>query len=267
MSDTLVKNMVKAIKESTDAPEGEVQMTLDNLKDLYKQLERPEAKIVKLQNNIFISFEVSPKLHFLLLGETNLDKLLFIDKSIIINAEDKVQGVFKFIFFELWQGKNVFSKLVRFSMTLVPMILFNVLILIYSSNDNVKDLTSGLLTAISVFVGIFSIFTITHEHWKNKALDNFESGKLAYYFSVDKHITELGVTAIISCLYALLISPSGNNIFYHHPLDIKLILVIFLLNVSFFSTYIILRSLFEFYIPRPAKFILGDLKNQSLNRI
>jgi hypothetical protein len=39
---------------------------------------------------------------------------------------------------------------------------------------------------------------------------------------------------------------------------------LFLVNLSFISTFIVLRSIIEFYVHRPAQYILGDMKKEYL---
>jgi len=122
----------------------------------------------------------------------------------------------------------------------------------------------ALLTAVSIFVAIFSLFTISHEYMERKKLQLFENGKLAYYFSVDKLIAELGVCAILISIFVnLIIGESSSRFLEIKNSPIKWVLLLSI-NLSFFFTFIVLRSIIEFYIHRPAMYIMGDLKRESL---
>jgi len=243
---------------------GQKSCSLEELKVIYIAYNRPKANGVKINNNFYISFESAPKVQLYIKDNINKDKLSFIEELHFVDATKKEQNILSFIIFEFWQGDKIKQKICRFFFTITPSILLNFAIIKYVTEKALSNTFVALLTAISVFIAIFSLFTISHEHIERKKLRLFENGKLAYYFSVDKNITELGVSAILLTVFGLLLTNDSTTIFWNTWYDIKDWIILILFNLSFFFTFIILRSVIEFYIHRPAIFILGDMKKQSL---
>lgn len=260
---------IQALKESC----GQQDCSLDELKKAYQQLERPKGNAVKVRELFFVSLEKAPNVQFYVTDCKNKDQLAFIEALKFVDSTRNEEGIWKFIFHEFWQGKTWYWKLWRFFQVLLPLIILNVVALFFATEQNIDNTFSALLTAISVFVAIFSLFTVSHEHLERKKLRLFENGKLAYYFSVDKNITKLGITAILACLLAGLlvenslpseITPNETNMFWQSLSNPKDWIILILLNIVVFNTFIVLRSIVEFYIHRPAEFILGDMKKTSL---
>lgn len=241
--------------------EGQTKISLSELEKIKKILKDDEAKAVKLGSRCYVVFKAMPSIEFKLNAFKNKEQLNFINKLSFIDANVKEVSYEKFLINEFIQGKG-WSRFVRFIKTIFFSILLNLCLYYFSSPGSIQQAFIGILTAVSVFVAIFSLFTISHEYLERKKLSLFEKGKLGYYFSIDKHITTTGVLTIIFAIIGLV--ASNNNSEKLPAIDLNYIITIILLNLTFMGVFIILRSIVEFYITRPAAFIMGDLKKDSL---
>lgn len=241
---------------------GYQEIRLDDLKMIYLGHNRPKTNIVQIRDDYFVSFESAPKVQFKVIGRINDDQLAFIETQHFVNATKLERGLLTFVLYEFYQGSNWWRQILRAIYTVTPLVLVSTVAIFYATEQTVANSFNALLTAVSMFIAIFSLFTVSHEHLERKKISLFESGQLAYYFSVDKNITKLGVIAIFASLFAILIAPLGEAAFWR--VDNKNWVILILLNITFFNTFLILRSIVEFYIHRPATFILGDMKKESL---
>jgi len=246
---------------------GQVDCTVEQLKEVYLSLQRPKARVVKLYKNYFISFKSIPDVQFKINESISREGLGFIESKIEIDATKDEENMFKFVINEFTQGKNFSERLGRFVSTSIPLVLLNMQILMFSTNKSMESLLTGILASVSIFVAIFSLFTVSHEYLERKKLSLFMSGKLANYFSVDRNMAQVGITAILCSLFALLIVNEIPGQFWNTNNNLRGHILLLLINISFFATYIILRSVIEFYIHRPAKYILGDMKKEYLQQV
>jgi hypothetical protein len=253
--------------EELKSSEGDLRLSPDELKQVYIALNRPKVNLIKVDETVYVSFESAKKIQFIITDTNSIDKFSFIEQfNKKLDVTSKEKNYWEFLEMEFFQGKNILHRVWRFVVTIFPVIIFNCLALLFASNANINSFMQGLLTAITVFVAIFSLFTVSHEHMERKKKLLFENGKLAYLFSVDKNITISGVIAIVFSLFTLLLIDENSERFYQnlYLVDIKKVLFLMFGNISFLLTWIVLRSIIEFYIIRPARFILGDIKKQSL---
>ncbi len=146
----------------------------------------------------------------------------------------------------------------------MPLVAFNTLGQLYTGEENAHEIFAASLTAVSIFVSVFALFITSQDYLSRRKLDLFTKGQLGYYFSIDKYVTQTGIYAIIATIFGLIVTSSFENNARLYSLDAENIFIIILLNVTFLAVYIILRSLLEFYIIRPSKFIMADLKDESL---
>ena len=261
------KKLVEKLK--SDQGSGQAPVTIDQVKEISKHLQNNKAKAIKIQDECFLVFAELPNIEFWIKDFKKQDDLNFLDQKQLeyIDVSLLETGYAKFLFNEFFQGKGL-DRLARLLKTLAPLALLNIAAYYFATTSSVQQTFAGLLMAISVFVAIFSLFTVSHEYLQRKRLSLFEGGKLGYYFSVDKHITKTGVYSIIIAIYGLLAAGQkgvkSNTRIFHHSLNSITLLV--LLNLAFFGVFIILRSIVEFYITRPGKFMLGDLKKVSFKR-
>ena len=258
----ITKTYIKELKNAS----GECSCSLEELKDIYKGLGRPKGRAVKIRSVFYVSFELTPYVQFKVFDCESKDQLSFIESLHFIDATHKEKSIAQFIWHEFFDGKNWYSKIWRFLSTLLPLVVVNSVIILISTNQNIETTFNGLLTALAFFVAIFSLFTVSHEHLERRKLRLFENGKLAYYFSVDKNLTKLGITAIIICILGIMVTPDEVGKFWNDDCNYNYLdwLILILINVAVFNTFILLRSIIEFYIHRPAEFILGDMKKESL---
>ena len=252
MEDSFLKNYLNGY--------GQKNVKLAEFQNIYFALKKPRAKIVKLEGIIFISLEQNPKIHFKITDEKNLKSFEFISNSIEIDANKNEHNFGKFLWFEFFQGNSGLVKLKRFLELVIPITIFNYFLFHYATPETIKNLFLALITAISIFIAIFTLFTVNSEYMERKKLKLFESGKLGYLFSVDKNVAKAGVYSIIFALIGILITPSESYI----SISQRFYYVFIMLNLSFIGVYITLRTIIEFYIHRPTKFLMGDLKKESL---
>lgn len=246
--------------------EGHCDCTVEQLKAIYIELDRPKARVVKLYKDYYVSLEPIYKVQFKVIGSIRKEHLSFIERKVEIDATKDEQNIVRFLVNEFVQGGKLRNKLLRAVETAIPLGLLNLGIRFYATNNSMSNLFLGLLTAVSVFVAIFSLFTISHEHLERRKLRLFETGKLAYYFSVDKNIALLGICSLMSSIFALLIVNGNPKMFWNTNDALQKYLILLLINLSFLATFIVLRSIIEFYIHRPARFMLGDMKKEYLEK-
>jgi len=243
---------------------GQFDCTIEDLKKIYILFNRPNSRVVKLYKYYYVSLEPAPAVQFKLTDVAHIESLGFIENKTAIDATREEKNIAEFLLYEFWQGENFFKRLLRFISTAIPLVLFNLILLKFATNNSLSNLLLGILTAISVFIAIFSLFTISHENIERKEISLFKTGKLGYLFSVDKNIAKLGISALVCALFAILMVDNSSDMFWNTTSLFQKILLTLLSNLSFLATFIVLRSIIEFYIHRPARFIFGDMKREYL---
>jgi hypothetical protein len=265
------EEIIEAVKKGKP-----IIVTKEELIEIYILFERPEGKCVKSYGKCFISFRNIEKGQFLLDEKIkDFEKVSFIDKIEKVDLDKSNQSFIVFFFLEFWQGNSTSKKIFYLFRTVLMLFVFNILIILFASEKNITNFFTGLLTAVSIFIAIFSVFTASHDQLNRKKPELFKSGKISYYFSVDKNLTLAGLVAIFTSLAGIIIvkDSAGNFILLSNVscgFLVKILsrkgLILLLMNVSFLMTYITLRSLVEFYIHRPEMYIKGELKDDFLNK-
>ena len=261
------KKLIEKLK--SDQASGQAGITVNQIKEVSKYLQSNKAKVIKIQDACYLVFAELPNIEFCITDFKKRNDLSFLDQKQLEYIDTSVfeTGYTRFLLNEFLQGKGL-GKIMRLFKTLAPLVLLNIAAYYFATPSSVQQTFAGLLMAVSVFVAIFSLFTVSHEYLQRKRLNLFEGGKLGYYFSVDKHITKTGVYSILIAIYGLLAAGQkgarNNTRIFNHSLNSIVLLV--LLNLAFLGVFIILRSIVEFYITRPGKFMLGDLKKVSFKR-
>jgi len=257
------QELVEQLKDS----KGQQRVDINELQQIAQLLNDVNAKALIVDGNCYVVFAEIINVEFCLQGISRRSELNFIpDQKLEFIDTNRMRGSYlSFLINEVWQGNKVAAKLLRMSSLLMPLAALNAVIYFFAGTSGLKDVFSGILAAVSIFVAIFSLFTTSADYLSRKRLSLFESGQLGYYFSVDKHITKTGVYAIIISILCL-IATSGYDpnktvpLQWGAPTDT----VIWIgLNLCFLGVYITLRSIVEFYVNRPANFIMSDLKQDS----
>jgi len=258
----ITKQYVESLKSNQAT--GQSRILLSELKKIYGFLGKGSALVICLSSKYYVMFDEIPGLEFVVTDCKKQEDLNFIKNQDFIDASAGQVSYLNFITNELIQGKG-YKRIVRLVQALLPLALLNFVIFSYASTQSIKDTFTGLLAAISIFIAVFSLFTISQEYLKRKQLRLFKSGKLAYYFSIDRHMITTGLIGIYCSILGILITPT-NNIQMSQKVvrgNIQQTLEVLLLNLAFFTVFIVLRSLKEFYIKRPGAYIMGDLKKEA----
>ncbi len=250
--------------EKIKTSEGQHDCTVEDLKKIYLLLNRPDALVVKMYKIYYVSFEPAPKVQFKISDVVSIESFGFIENKTAIDATFEEKTIFGFLLYEFFQGDFFLNKILRFVSTVIPLVLFDLILTRFATNNSLSNLLVGILTAISVFIAIFSLFTISHENIDRKRLSLFETGKLGYLFSVDRNIATLGISALICSLLAILMVDNTSDLFWSTANTFEKVVLTLLSNFSFLATFIVLRSIIEFYIHRPARYIFGDRKKEYL---
>ncbi|HSA83721.1 MAG TPA: hypothetical protein VLF20_02435, partial [Patescibacteria group bacterium] len=193
--------------------EGQESISFDDFVRIYNYLNNPPVNIVKVRKIIYLSCKNLSKIQFKIEDENDIRKFQFVIKNNFIDLDKYKNTIFSFIFFEFFQGQNKLKKLIRFFETLLPLVVLNFFIIEFSTNQTIQTAFSALLTALSIFVAVFALFTVNNNNWERKQLLLFRNGKLPYYFSVDRNITILGIFAIIFSLLGIIITPGDDSKF------------------------------------------------------
>lgn len=259
------KKLIDELKQS----KGFLEVSITDLQTIHKLLSDKRAKVIVINRESFVVMAELINIQFQVRGVFKREAFNFIDTDGLsyVNADDNKFGFSRFILDEFFQGAGWQEKLKRSLVTISPLVLLNIVAYYFAAEGSIKDVIAGLLTAISIFVAIFSLFTTSHDYLLRKRLSLFEKGKLGYYFSIDSHITKTGVYTILLSILMLIASSSlvaeeSGSLYNLHTQNV---IVIIGLNLCFLGVYITLRSIVEFYIKRPARFILGDLKQESID--
>ncbi len=244
---------------------GLLKVELEEVKTIYKFLDDKSCRVLLMHDMCFVLFKELSGVEFAVENYRKEADFSFVDKAHIevVNVSKKDGNYFKFVIDELFQGSAIVSRVMRFGKILLPLVILNVLGYMYADSNSINEVFSGLLTAVSIFIAVFSLFVTSHDYLTRKRLALFERGQLSYYFAIDKYITQTGIFAILFSIYGLIITSGGGNGKLYES-DIHNIIIVALLNIVFIMVYIILRSLVEFYIVRPGKFIMADLKSESV---
>jgi len=246
-------------------------ISMEDLKSIYKDYGRPKAKAVIDGGKGYVSLQTTPNVQFIIENIDSKDSFQFIEEIESIDIEQNKESVFLFVVKEFWQGKTIWRRLFHLIYSTGILILFNYIILEHSTEKNILNSFTGILTAVSIFIAVFSVFVANHDQMNSAEKSLFKSGKLSYYTSVDKNVNVLGIMCIGLALFGLLITGDNDNIYFggkwfnsvEELLTVKTG-VFLLLNFSFLFAFITLRSLIEFYVVRPGKFLLGRLKDEYL---
>lgn len=262
MKHQIDKNYVKLLKNSQG---GQFKVDLEEVEKIYRHLDDKSCRVILLDKMCFILFDEIPHTEFAISEFKKLSDINFINSSDIevVDTSKKDGNYFLFLMGEFIQGKSFWKKFWRFFQLLIPLVLLNVFGYLYADKEGINEVFNGLLTAVSIFIAIFSLFVTSHDYLTRKKIVLFESGQLSYYFSVDKYITQTGVYAILMSVLGLIATSSADAGTLYSS-EIENIIIITLMNLVFISVYIILRSMIEFYIVRPGRFILADMKAQSV---
>lgn len=255
--------LIDELKESR----GFQPVALEDAKHIYGLLSDKRAKVIIIGRDSYVVFAELSQIEFKVKSVFDRKSFDFISESgaKIVVANEANYSYFRFIVNEFLQGKRWYNRLWRLTTTITPLLLLNVIGYYFADTGGMKDVVSGILAAVSVFVAIFSLFTTSHEYLLRKRLSLFEKGKLGYYFRVDQHITRTGIYTILIAIFTLLIctgfDPDAASTLYEAYT--RNIATVIGLNLSFLGVYLTLRTIIEFYVKRPAKFIMGDLKRES----
>lgn len=251
----------------------QIYVSKEELMQVYLLFDKPKGKGALIDKKCYISFFGLENIQFIIEEINDFSSLTFIDQFEKADLDKKNQSFIEFFFFEFWQGKTWSLKVYHLLYTLGIVFVFNLLILHYSSEKSISNYFMGILTAVSIFVAVFSVFTANHDLMNRKKPFLFKTGKMSYYFSVDMNLTIAGLIAIFSSLAGVLIVKDDSTDFFQaicFKIDFLMNLfsrkglVLILINVSFLLTFITLRSLVQFYIHRPAKYIIGEMKDNFL---
>jgi len=255
------RNFVTSLKQSS----GSLKLTISDVKEIIKYIDDDSCKIIIMDKKSFIVFNEISSVEFIVLDYKKEIDLAFLNNknNKIINVSKKNGNYVLFMYDEFFQGTNFLSRVKRFIAIAVPILTLNILGILYGNQQGVGDIFTGLLAAGSIFVAIFSLFITSHDYLTRRRLSLFESGQLSYYFSIDKYITQTGIYSIMLSVFGLIITSGYNSSAKLYSTNIDNIIVVVILNLTFIAVYIILRSMVEFYIIRPGKFMLSDLKTDS----
>lgn len=245
---------------------GEQHIALDQFKTIYNSDRNVKVKAVKLKHKIWLSFETFPKMVFYIHDISSLDSLSFVTNLDTVDAWEKEVGFFAFFSNELFQGNTFQEKAFRFLHILIPTMIFNYFLIKYGKSPVIETYFTNIITASALFISIFTIFVASTEYLKRKRILVFRSGSLGYWFSIDKNMCLSSFISIITSLFGNIVLGAQNFSTAIVPtLTFEFIILMFLINVSFVLTYILLRSMYEFYVTRPAAFVMGDLKKEFLS--
>jgi len=247
-------------------------ISIDNIKNVYITLGRPMVRVVIKKSNAYLVFENLKNVQFIIHDIKNSEQLSFFENCEIINLNLHDKNFINFIATECWQGKGFMEKLYRSFQIIIAITAFNTLLIFFSTERNINTFCSYLITAVSFFVAIFSVFTVNQTHFHKARISLFKSGKATYYFSVDRNLTISGFLAVFLALGALLVTKDTGVDFFtikHLNFDIhkfisRKFLLLALINASYVLTFITIRSLTEFYVKRPAEYKIGELKDEYL---
>lgn len=255
----------KKFIETLRGSKGQLKVSLSEVEKIYRLLESNRCRAIIMDKKCFLVFDEIINVELAVEDYRRQKDLSFIESKHleIINTTGADKGYFAFLLNEAFQGKGILARLRRFAGLVIPLAGLNILGYLYGDSAAIGDVFTGLLAAVSIFIAIFSLFVTSHDYMTRKKVTLFESGQLNYYFSVDKHVTRTGIIAIVLSVYGLILT-SGEGTGALYTANIQNILIILTLNLTFVLVYIILRSMVEFYIIRPGKFIMADMKVQSL---
>lgn len=262
MKVSIDKNFIETLRGS----KGQLKVSLHEVEKIYRLLESDHCRAIIMDKMCFLVFDEIINVELAIEDYRHQKDLSFIESKHleIINTTSTDKGYLVFLFNEAFQGKGVLARLRRFIGLVTLLAGLNILGYLYGDTTAIGNVFTGLLAAVSIFIAIFSLFVTSHDYMTRKKVHLFESGQLNYYFSVDKHVTRTGIIAIILSVYGLVLT-SGDGTGTLYTTDTQNILIILALNLTFVLVYIILRSMVEFYIIRPGKFIMADMKLQSLS--
>lgn len=261
MKVSIDKNFIETLRGS----KGQLKVSLQEVEKIYRLLESNCCRAIIIDKMCFLVFDEIIDVELAVEDYHRQKDLSFIESKHleIINTTSTDKGYFAFLLNEAFQGKGSFARLRRFVGLILPLAGLNILGYLYGDASEIGDVFTGLLAAVSIFIAVFSLFVTSHDYMTRKKVHLFESGQLNYYFSIDKYVTKTGVIAIILSVYGLVLT-SGDDTGSLYTTDTQNILIILALNLTFVLVYIILRSMIEFYIIRPGRFIMADMKTQSL---
>ncbi len=256
------KRFIETLRES----KGQLKVSLSEVEKIYRLLESSHCRAIIMDRMCFIVFDEIVNVELAIEDYRRQKDLSFIEsKNLeIINTTSTDKGYLAFLLNEAFQGRGFPGRLRRLLGLITPLFGLNILGYLYGNTSTIGDVFTGLLAAVSIFIAIFSLFVTSHDYMTRKKVSLFESGQLNYYFSVDKYVTKTGIIAVILSVYGLVLT-SGGAAGSLYTTDIHNILIVLALNLTFVLVHIILRSMVEFYIVRPGKFIMADMKEQSLN--
>ncbi len=255
--------------EQLKLSKGQQLVTIIELEQIAQLLTDKNAKALVINGSCYIVFAEIINVEFCIPSVNKRSALNFIPngKLEFINTNKMKSSYTSFLLRELWQGKTFWARLRRSLSLLAPLALLNIFIYLFAGTAGIKDVLSGILAAVSIYIAIFSLFTTSADYLARKRLNLFESGQLGYYFAVDKHITKTGVYTIITSILCLITTssydPNKNEVLHWGGLADTTVWIG--LNLCFLGVYLTLRSIVEFYVNRPANFIMSDLKQDSFS--
>jgi hypothetical protein len=240
---------------------GAKDVSLEELRQVYGWLESPRANSVFANEKAFVSFETIPKVEFRL--DANQSDLSFISTLSSANPDTKKLNLIAFLKQEFLQDSRTTSWYSRLVTSLLPLVAVAALVISKGTHQTLNTAFQSILMGLAVFVAIFSVFTTTHSYLDRKKLDLYKSGRLSYFFSIDKNVTVLGVATILLALVGVVSTPEeSSKLRLSFPSYDYIPFILFLL--CFEMTFILLRTLIEFYVIRPGAFELGEMKKEFL---
>ena len=146
----------------------QIIVSVKELLEIYLLFERPIGKGAIIDSRCYVSFKGLEKIQFIIENLNSFDRLEFIEYFEKINLDEQNQSFIKFLLLEFWQGKSVSRKIFHLIYTLAIIFIFNFIVVQYSSEKNISNFFMGLLSAVSIFVAVFSVFTANHDQMNRK---------------------------------------------------------------------------------------------------
>jgi hypothetical protein len=156
---------------------------IPKLRSIHELLGNEECKIVKCFDVYYLTFSSLRNIQFVIKNINNQLELSFlkVPAANFINLDKSNLNYIQFISLELFQGNSAYKKLYRFLSTiLLP--LFIVLISFFSDLPAIQNTINSILSAVSIFVAIFTLFVMNNEYVERKISYLFSKGKINYYF-------------------------------------------------------------------------------------
>jgi hypothetical protein len=253
-----------AFIEQLKISKGQSSITLKQLEEISLLLTDNSAKAIKLGDGCFLKFIELANIEFCITDFKREKDLAFLGPHLMYtDASQQEVTYLKFLFNEFLQGQK-FERVQRLIVSISPIIVVNLIVYFFATFESMRDVFVGLLSAMSFFIAVFALFIVDSDHFGRKKLLLFEKGKLAYYFSIDKHLIRTATYAILFSLAGIISCSHAQRVDEHGEVQVALIVILF--NLAFIGAIIVLRSIREFYMNRPSAFLMPELKEASFQQ-